>query len=149
PGLITIRTTRDKKNPKTENGFIGSLLLERPGATQPVARVSGKVTDSAMVLQHQATAAEAAVPGDWTCELANDALEPLIFATQVMGPVAGVPLQSASIDIGLLNLLLASATAAADVHLHVESGPPGTLSFISWSSSVTSLLKGLPAFYFH
>src|SRR5437660_10478677 len=99
PGLITIRVTRDKTNPKTESGIVGSLLLDRPGSTHAVATAVGKVTDSVMLLQHQATAAEVAVPGDWTCEVTNDALDPLVFTTQIMGPVASVPLQSASIHM--------------------------------------------------
>jgi len=149
PGLITIRSVPDHLPQHTELGALGTLTLQPPGSTTSVARVSAKVSDGMILLRHQATAAELAVAGEWTCELSNDSDEPLTFSTQIMGPVADVPLQSASINMGFLNTLLASATTIADIHLHVESGPPGTASFVSWSPSIASLLKGLPAYYFH
>src|SRR5690242_17248138 len=80
PGLVTVRTTPDH-TPKSETGMLAVLSLSRPDGGKPVAQAIGKVADSAILISHQVTADEAAIPGEWLCELTNEADDQVTFTT--------------------------------------------------------------------
>jgi hypothetical protein len=151
PGMITIHSAAPPQHPThSEMGVLGLLLLRRPGSNTVLKRKVAQLTDSSITLQYQATAADAAVFGNWTCELDNGLDVPLTWTTAISGPVTSIPLQSASFDLGLLNLLLAELTTIAALSVHLQSSADQSqLSNASWSAALGTLLGGLTIYPFH
>ena len=101
-------------------------------------------------MQYQATAADAALFGNWTCEVDNGLDVPLTWTTAISGPVTNIPLQSASFDLGLLNLLLTELTTIAALSVHLQSSADQSqLSEVSWSAAIATLMNGLTGYPFH
>jgi hypothetical protein len=151
PGMITIFSAAPPQHPThSDSGVLGWLTLRRPGSNAVLKRKVAKLTDSSITLQYQATAADAAVFGNWTCELDNGLDVPLTWNTTISGPVTSIPLQSASFDLGLLNLLLTELTTIAALSVHLQSSADQSqLSRVSWSAALATLLGGLTEYPFH
>lgn len=151
PGMITIHSAVPPQHPThSESGVLGWLILRRPGSNAALKRKVAHLTDSSITLQYQATAADAAVFGNWTCEVDNGLDVPLTWTTNISGPVTTIPLQSASFDLGLLNLLLAELTTIAVLSVHLQSSADQSqLSKVSWSGALATLLSGLTEYPFH
>lgn len=150
PGSITIRSVPAHHVVHSESGFLGWLVLLRPGSAKPVRKATAHLTDSAITLKYQATDLDAEIPGQWTCQINNGTDDPLGFTTNITGFVGGHEQRTASIDSGLINLLLSEASAVASVRVHLESSEVGDRSLVSWSQAIAAVLPGgISAYAFH
>lgn len=151
PGMITIYSTVPAHHPThSDSGVLGWIILRRPGSNAVLKRKVAQLTDSSITLQYQATAADAAVFGNWTCEVDNGLDSPIVWTTTISGPVTSIPLASASFDLGLLNLLLTELTTIAALSVHLQSSADQSqLSNVSWSPALATLLSGLTGYPFH
>ena len=147
-GPINIRSAATKPPRHSESGFLGKVSLLRPGSTTPVASTRTKIGQSLLTITYQATAADLAIAGQWTCQVINSTEADIAFQTDITN-VASTPLQSASFDIGLLNALLSEITTVAQFQV-AESLDVSTASqiVVSWSDAVSSLFGGLSRFEF-
>jgi hypothetical protein len=143
PGRVTVHTDLSRPNARSETDTLAEIFVRRPGATGPLATGKLKVGTASGGLSYDATAADLAAPGDWTCEIDNDSLDSIAFTTVVAFPI-NVPLLTASIDIEFLNIVIAKLVEAASVQMHIESSGDGSSrSFVSLSQDIADLL-GLP-----
>ena len=136
PGPITIHSVPSGHPTHSDSGVLGWLLLLRPG--QGSGREdTAKLTDGFMGLTYNATAADVALAGAWTCVLNNGADIPLKWQTSISGHVAAnapPPVSTASFDVELLNAMVAEVVTAADFRVHLQSSADGSeLSALSWS----------------
>jgi len=84
PGLIEIGSAPQHAPGKSDSGMLGALSLWRPGSTALVAHSQTAIGASGLKpLQHTATAAELAVPGDWRCDVINGTNAALQFSTTI------------------------------------------------------------------
>ena len=121
PGLIGIRSVPADSKAHAESGFLGILELLRPGTATPVVpAVKVKSGQPWLALSYTATAADLATSGDWTCRVTNETDVKMAFTNDIVSP-GTIPVQRASFDIGLLNLIFAEAVAAAAIHVHLAS----------------------------
>jgi hypothetical protein len=149
PGPITIHSDPADHPNHSESGLLGWLILRRPGNNTPVKQ-EAQLTDQFMALTYQATAADVAVGGTWTCQVYNGADYGFIWHTNIRGFITDIPFQTASFDIGLLNLLLAEAVTTAEVQLHLESSGDDTpRSTVLWSAAIAPLMNGSRGRSFH
>jgi hypothetical protein len=151
PGMITIYSSVPAHHPThSDSGVLGWIILRRPGSSAVLKRKVAQLTDSSITVQYQATAADAAVFGNWTCEVDNGLDSPIVWTTTISGPITSIPLASASFDLGLLNLLLKELTAIAALSVHLQSSADQSqLSNVSWSPALATLLGGLTGYPFH
>lgn len=70
-GPVGVRTDVNPTPPHAESGFLGQLTIRRPGSSTSVTASKFRVGANFMTLTYNATAADLAVAGDWTCEVAN------------------------------------------------------------------------------
>jgi phospholipase C len=70
-GPIGVRTDVSPTPNHSESGFLGQLTIRRPGSSTPLASTRFRLGANFMTLTYVATAADLAVTGDWTCEVAN------------------------------------------------------------------------------
>jgi hypothetical protein len=97
------------------------------------------------LLSANPTAADLVPPGEWTCVVSNESVDPITFSTDVTFPI-DIPLATASIDLEFLNLLLSKLFDAAAIRIHLESSDDGIpRTTLSLSLDVATLLK-VPAF---
>jgi hypothetical protein len=125
PGRVSVHTELSRPNARSETGALAQIFLRRPGAARPLATATLRVGTRSGGLSYDATTADLAVPGDWLCEVSNDSLDPIAFTTVVAFPI-NVPLLTASIDIELLNIVIAKLVDAASVRIHIESSGDGS-----------------------
>jgi hypothetical protein len=146
PGVIGVRSVPSITKPHSELGNLATIALQRPGNTTPLARATYKVnTLPPLILSYHPTAADLVTPGDWTCIVSNESLDPITFSTDVTFPI-DIPLATASINLGFLNLLLSKLFDAAAITIHLESSDDGIpRTTLSMSLDVAALLK-LPAY---
>ena len=95
------------------------MTLLIPGSPTPPTNVF-KLGDKFLTLSHAATAAELAHAGVWTCEIQNLTETDTSFATTILFPT-DIPVSTASLDIGLLNLILTRAFSVAAIKIHIET----------------------------
>jgi hypothetical protein len=140
-GVIGVHSVPSPQVAHSETAVFAMLILRRPGSAAPLAKATYKALTPPLLLSYQATAADLAIPGEWTCEVSNQSLDPITFATDVTFPIAN-PLATASIDIGFLNLILAKVVDAAAIQIHLESSGDGSsASRLSLSPEIAALLK--------
>lgn len=146
PGVIGVSSVPSTTKPRSELGQLAVIAVQRPGNTNPLARVTYKVNNpSPLLLSYHPTAADLVTPGDWTCIVSNESLDAITFSTDVTFPI-DIPLATASIDIEFLNLVLSKVVDAAAIQIHIESSDDGIpRSHLSLSLDVAALSK-LPAF---
>ncbi len=144
PGFVSVHSVPSPHVAHTETGLLAMVSLRRPGSTTPLATAKFKVPSLSMLLSYNATAADLAVPGDWTCTVSNESLDPINFATVVTFPIAN-PLATASINIEFLNLVLAKVVSAAAIQIHLESSDASSASSLTLSPDIAALLK-VPTF---
>jgi hypothetical protein len=141
PGFVSVHSVPAPNVAHTETGLLASITLRRPGSTSPLARATYKLHTQSLLLSYNATAADLTTPGDWTCEVSNESLDPITFTTDVTFPI-NIPLSTASIDIEFLNLVLAKVVDAAAVQIHLQSSSDGSdASRLSLSQDIAALLK--------
>jgi hypothetical protein len=155
PGPVTIMSVprRHPQKSQAETGVLGTLRLSRPGIDGHGVMLKTetvKIDQPHLFLSFDATAADLAAPGDWTCEVSNETLLDIVFDTDI-AYVSKFPLQTASFDIGLLNLLLAEFAAAAEFRLRVVTSADANdaSSSVAWSDNLARALNGQRAFFFH
>jgi hypothetical protein len=146
PGVIGVRSVPSTTNPHSELGLLATISVRRPGNTTPLAKATYKVHNpSPLILSYHPTAADLVTPGDWTCIVSNESVDPITFSTDVTFPI-DIPLATASIDLDFLNLLLSKLFDAAAIKIHIESSDDGIpRTTFSVSLDVAALLK-LPAY---
>jgi phospholipase C len=83
PGRVSVGSVASSPPKRSDSGLLGSITLHRPGSTAPVATASAEIGGDTISLSHQATAAELANPGNWTCEVFNGTDAALTFATGI------------------------------------------------------------------
>jgi hypothetical protein len=141
PGFVSVHSVPAPNTAHTETGLLASITLRRPGSTSPLARATYKLHTASLLLSYNATAADLTTPGDWTCEVSNESLDPITFTTDVTFPI-NIPLQTASIDVEFLNLVLAKVVDAAAVQIHLQSSSDGgTASRLSLSQDIAALVQ--------
>jgi len=140
--VIGVRSVPSTTVAHSETGLLAMIILRRPGSTTPLAKATYKVhSSSILLLSYHPTVADLATPGDWTCDVSNESLDPITFATDVTFPIDN-PLATASVDIEFLNLVLAKVVDAATIQIHLESSSDGSsASRLSLSPDVAALLK--------
>jgi hypothetical protein len=89
PGNVSVHSVPSPSFAHTETGLLAEVFLRRPGSTTPVATAKFKVPSPSIGLGYDATAAELAIAGEWTCEIVNASLDAINFATGVTFPIAG------------------------------------------------------------
>jgi phospholipase C len=70
PGQITVFTTPTQPSHGSENNLLAEIVLEIPGAAQPITTQTPLAQPSA-ALQYTATAADLSTPGLWTVRIKN------------------------------------------------------------------------------
>ena len=84
PGLIRVESTTQHAPTHSDSGKLGGLNLRRPGSTTVIANSVTAIGASQLKpLEHTATAAELAVPGNWTCEVLNATEVTVEFTTAI------------------------------------------------------------------
>jgi hypothetical protein len=145
-GLINVHSVPSPHTAHSETGLLAEVFLRRPGTTTPLATAKFKVPSSSIGLTYNATAADLAIPGDWTCEISNASNDRINFATVVTFPIAN-PLVTVSIDTEFLNIVLAKLVDNAAIQIHLEStGDGSAASRLSLSPDMAALLN-LPTVY--
>ena len=146
-GRVFIGSTPDHQPGQAESGLIASMLLYQPGNSTPVATNFAPLHSSGPSLTYDATDADVSAGGDWICEITNETSLNIRFTTVISLPV---PTQTASIDVELLNLLLAEVTSMAAIRLHLESSSAGwAKSRWTWSPALATHLQGQTEYHFH
>jgi hypothetical protein len=141
PGTIYIHSAPSPYTARTETGLLAVINLRRPGSPTAVATAKFKGPNPSLSLSYNATAADVAIPGDWTCEVVNASLDPITFATDVTVPIAN-PLLTATMDVGFINLVLAKVADAAAITIHLESSDNGrALSNVRVAPDIASLVN--------
>ena len=141
PGPTSARCVASDPPQHSESGFLGKLTFGRPGSALPVAVSKTPIGQTVMALDYTVTDADLAVAGDWTCNITNETDSSVTFQV-VITHVTTFPVQTATIDIGLLNLLLGNAAKAASLTLQLDSFGGGGKPFsrISWSPAMAALV---------
>jgi hypothetical protein len=150
PGEVFIQSTPPPASARTETGLLAGIALHRPGLNAPLRSLRYPRDSQSLSIAYTATEADLATPGDWTAVVTNDTLTPQTFATDVTYPISN-PVMSASVDIGLLNLILSKLFDAASITGHIESSdrPELQLSHVALSPDVAGLLKQASFTSFH
>lgn len=137
PGPINIQSVATDPPLHSESGFLGWLNLLNP-AGKIVATERTKVgkNQNLLTVTFQTTAADLTAPGQWTCQVANGTEVNLTFTTRITN-VGSTPLKTASFDVGMLNVLLANITAAAQFTINIGNG----VGVLAWSSAFAAFLN--------
>jgi hypothetical protein len=145
PGPISVRSVPRHIPTRSEIGLLGALTITRPGASKPVVQVRVKLGQPLLAASHQVTADELVAPGDWGVSVFNGSDETVTFDSEVTF-LTEIPLEhhTATIDVGLLDLLLAEAVADAEVSWHLQSSASADQadSSITWSNAAAGFLHG-------
>ena len=83
PGPIVIFSSATPHPTRAESGKLGKATLLRPGGGTPVAIHVSSLAETAVGLTYQATAADLAIPGNWTCDIVNSTDTTLSFKTNI------------------------------------------------------------------
>lgn len=145
PGPISVRSVPRHLPTRSELGLLGALTITRPGASKPVVLVRVKLGQPLLAASHQVTADELAAPGDWGVSVFNGSDETVTFDSEVTFRTAiQLEHRTATIDVGLLQLLLAEAVADAGVSWHLQGSASADQadSFITWSDAAAGFLHG-------
>lgn len=144
-GKIFVRSTPAHPPKTSASGYLGRVVLNRPGKPDPLASYKARIGHTALELSYSVMDTDLDPKGDWTCWVYNDTEANLSFDTEIFYP-SGTPPEHkiATFDIGLLNLLFAEAIAAAQLAVHIQSSPSedDKESRISWSPAVAASLPG-------
>jgi len=146
PGPVRVNTRPQRQPTHSESGELGEVWLLRPGSSKPAAKAKTAFSLSAgsVGLTFQATDADAAIPGLWTCEVRNWTDDSGTWHTTIFGSIAPEPpeqLATVSFDVELLNLMLATVVNAANLQVHLESSEDGSeLCHAQWSKAVSKKL---------
>jgi phospholipase C len=87
PGAVVARASTPGGASHSESGSLAKLTLQRPGNAR-LATNTAPISQTFVSVSYQATAADLAVAGDWTCQLENMADNELTFSTDVSFTVA-------------------------------------------------------------
>jgi hypothetical protein len=141
-GPVSITSVPAEVPAHSESGNLGSVTLLIPGSPTPPTNIF-KLSDKFLTLSHAATAAELAHAGVWTCEIQNLTETDTSFATTILFPT-DIPVSTASLDIGLLNLILTRAFSVAAIKIHIETNSDDVpRTFVQWSDAVAHFLNGM------
>jgi len=123
PGHISIQSAPvGSSKPQSATGLLGTLEILLPNGTAPVPIVKAPIADKSMTIGYTATAADLAINGDWTCRVGNETDNLLTFRTEITY-VSSYPVQTASVDIPFLDLLLAEVANDAQAKVHLQTSP--------------------------
>jgi phospholipase C len=83
PGPITVEAVATNPPKKSESGKLGRVDLRMPGSTTILATGSAPIGQTALGLHYQATAAQLATPGNWSCTVYNGTDTTVGFNTSI------------------------------------------------------------------
>ena len=158
PGPVGIRSSPVAltSKPQSETGLLGILELLRPGDTVPVASVKVPISSTLLALSYTATSTDLTTKWEWTCRVYNQTLVEILFDTDITY-VSDFPVQTASFDIPLLNILFAEVANDAQFKVHIQTSgaepssndPLYNASYLTFSPDLATAIK-LPSQYnFH
>ena len=84
PGRIGVVSLAADPPRSSESGYLAHFKLTRPGSATPIAAVEVPIGSKSVSFGYLATAADLQAPGDWTCEIRNDADADVTFTTDVI-----------------------------------------------------------------
>ena len=151
PGPVNVRSIpHSQTSPlRSEVNELGRIELWRPGRSTALASQNAALTAGVLGVGYTATAEDLATPGNWTCRIHNLTLNDIVFDTTITY-LSDHVLQTASFDVGLLNLILSEAAAQAQIQVHLQSSNDGSkLSSVSWSPLLDQYLGTPGPFDFH
>lgn len=111
----------------SEPQLLGKVTVIRPGTRRPVASRVVPISDQALTLDFEATQAELdASPGDWACELLNQAEVSVLYDTSItyVGSRVLPTVETASFDLELLDIIVRQAVNVAGARFHLMTSPP-------------------------
>lgn len=143
PGTVSIVSRPIGTLPtQSETGLLGRIQLLRP--VRPATFAINKpfaIGSKEMTASYEATEADVALGGTWTCRISNETDDQREFDTTLTVP----PIPTASFDVGLLNAMLELAARTAALHLHLHTtGDGSAASIASWSIPIAALLPATP-----